>query len=101
MAHGISVLHEGTKDETSNKIIDHVTKGKCVDNMNLAPGCECLAKDPTVVRENAVYLQIAVLHGVTKIASKKQLCDILDLHEIEYHPGETIKKLGDCLRKYI
>ena len=100
-AHNIVVSDENTKDETSANIIEHVTQGKCADSVDLAPGCERLIKDPAVQRENTVHLQIAVLQSATEVASKKQLCSVLDLHEIVYYPSDTIRKLRDRLRKYI
>ena len=100
-AHGIVVADEEEKTETTARIIDHVTQGKCAENTGQAPGCERLMSDPAVLRETAVHLQIAVLRRVTEFASRKQLCSVLDLHEVDYYADDTIRKLRDRLRKYV
>jgi hypothetical protein len=100
-AHGLHVLDEDTRDEASSKIINHVAQGKCAENMSSAPGCEVLIKDPTVTREDAVHLQVAVLRYVVESASKKQLQKVLDLYDISYGPGEKFKGLRRRLKKYL
>ena len=100
-AHGIKVSDKDTKEDKSINIMDHVTKGKCVENKDSAPGCEEVAKKAGIVRENSVHLQITVLKRVIEVASKKQLCNVLDIHEIEYDAADKFKKLRDRLKKYI
>ena len=100
-AHGIDISVQDTREDVSTKVIVHVSRGKCVDNVNTAPGCEHLTKDQTVQRENALYLQVAVLQHILEVASRKQLCKVLDLHEIDYEPTDKPKRLKGRLRNYL
>lgn len=101
VAHNIEISDEEKREEVSSKIFDHVTHGKCMDSAEMAPGCQRLTKDPAVQHMDAIHLQVAVLQHVAESASKKQLCKVLELHEIDYEPMEKKKKLRERLRKYI
>jgi hypothetical protein len=90
-----------SKDEYTAKIIDHVTHGQCAEIRHGQPGCENVTGDPTVNAQRPVNLQIVVLGHVIDVASKKQMRVVLDQHEIDYGPTDTIKKLRGRLRNYI
>ena len=99
-AHGLEVLEADTKTEISTKILGHVTRGECANSNNIAPGCERIAKQATP-HHDTVHLQVAVLSHVLDNASKKQLCKILDICEIEHSGTDKLKKMRGQLKKFI
>ena len=44
---------------------------------------------------------MSVLRHIADMASKAQLCKVLELHEVEFYPHEKLKKLRSRLEKYI
>ena len=100
-AHGITTSDNDTKDSVTERIIDHVARGRCVDGVGNSPGCHGLVKHADLDHVDSVYLQLAVLAHVVDTASKKQLHTVLDAHDISYIQMDSHKKLQSRLRKYV
>jgi hypothetical protein len=100
VTHGIEILDVGGKEDGRGEILKHITTGKCAEQADSAPGCERVLRDAGLKQQDAVHLQVAVLAHVVGIASKKQLCKILDLHGIDYEPTDSKKMLRLRLKRY-
>lgn len=100
-AHGIGSSKEDSKDSKTEKIIEHLTQGRCAQSDASNPGCERVVSDADLLHDDPIHLQVAVLWRVIEVASKKQTQAVLDLHEIDYSPIDTIRKLRDRMKKFI
>jgi hypothetical protein len=98
--HGVEIADVVTKEDGKGEILDHITMGRCAENAESAPGCERVVRDASPRAADVVHLQVIVLRHIVDIASKKQLCKILDLHGVDYEPAEKKKMLKSRLRRY-
>ena len=55
----------------------------------------------TPLYRTSVYLQLIAFRSILDSASRKQLMGVLDLHEIAYSPGDSMKKLRLYLKRHI
>lgn len=101
VSHGIDMSDGTTRDKGAEMIFDHITQGKCAANAKAAPGCERVVRDVPLKHRDVVHLQVAALQSIIKVASKKQLLKILDLHEIDCKPNKTHKGLRFRLTRYV
>ena len=99
--HGVEISKDDTKTDGCAKILEHITHGNCVEQCRRTPGCERLVEDSISRHENAIHLQISVLRCILVNGSKKQLTQVLDMHDIDHDTTEKKKKLRSCLKKYI
>jgi hypothetical protein len=97
-AHGVEIE---SKEEGATKILDHITHGKCAEASDDIPGCKQLSQNAALQNKDAIHLQVALLSKIHDVASKKQLYNVLDVHDIECEPTEKKKKLKAVLKKYI
>ena len=99
-AHGMQISDAVAKEHGRDGLLDHITTGRCAETVDSAPGCGRVVADAALQYRDVVHLQVAVLWHVVDIASKKQLCKILNIHGIDYEPADKKKKLRSRLKKY-
>ena len=103
-AHGLTFSKKDTHAMTTSKLLNHVTRGECVENIRgaeSAPGCERLVSESVMRNENSAAFQVFILRHMIDSASRKLLINILELHEVVFQPGDTIKQLRRHLSKYV
>ena len=101
IAHGVAISNADLREETTEKIFDHMTRGKCVESSGKNPGCKWTLVDPLLTLCSAVQLQVVVLSIIIETASKKQLLSVLDLHEINHDNADSLKMLKRHLKRYV
>jgi hypothetical protein len=99
-SHGVEISDAATKEDGKGEILDHMTMGRCAEGADGAPGCKRVVRDAAPQGADVVHLQVIVLRHIIDIASKKQLCKILELHGIDYEPAEKKKTLKSRLKRY-
>ena len=99
--HGVIIPDTDSREEGTEKVLDHVTHGGCADGTDTSPGCERVVKDMAPRHQDVVHLQVAVLKSIIDVVSKKQLGKVLRLHEIDYDPTDTQKVLRSRLKNHI
>ena len=103
-AHGLKLSPKESKDDTSSKLLQHVTQGDCVKNVegsDYARGCARLTKEADLRNLTSVALQVFVIRHIIDTASRKLLIKTLEIHEIAYDPDYSTKKLRACLTKFV
>lgn len=100
-AHGLDIPDSTCKDDVTKEVFGHVTRGECTHGTGYMPGCEQMRKEMAPLYQDVIHLQLAVLWDILGIVSRKQIYKILDIHEIDYGPEETMKKLRSRLKRYI
>lgn len=98
-AHGVAVAEYDTKEDAAQKILHHVSQGRCARDKS-TPGCGGIVKELAAVNDVAL-IQVAVLWQIHELASKKQLTKVLEIHDLNYDAADSLKMLRFRLRKYI
>ena len=103
-AHGLEWSRRDNKDKISSQILNHVSRGGCVENLersDFAPACSRLVKEAQMRNHNSIALQVFILRHIIDTGSKKLIAKTLDIHEVAHESDDSLKKLKGRLKKFV